>query len=75
MIPYFIFSKNVNEALFVSIGITAVVLLAFGFTKARLSGTGLKECCIGAVQTLLLGGSAAGAAYGIVYGVNSVSVL
>lgn len=30
MIPYFIFVHNVQMALFVSIGITAVVLIAFG---------------------------------------------
>lgn len=70
MIPYFIFVNDVNEALFVSIGITAVVLLAFGYTKAKVSGTGWKDALLGAVQTLLLGGIAAGVAYGIVKAVD-----
>ena len=71
MIPYFIFAHNINRALYASIGITAIVLLMFGFTKAKLSGTGLKDALIGAVQTLLLGGIAAGVAYGVVRAVNS----
>ena len=75
MIPYFIFTKDVNNALFTSIGITAVVLLAFGFTKAKLCGTGLKDAVIGALQTLLIGGVAAGVAYGVVRAVNGATVL
>ena len=75
MIPYFIFVKDVNKALFVSIGVTAVVLLAFGYTKAKLSGTGTKDALWGAVQTLLLGGIAAGVAYGIVKAVDQVPSL
>ena len=75
MIPYFIFHDHVNKALFVSIGITACVLLIFGFVKSKLSGTSLKDCFFSAVQTLVLGAAAAGAAYGIVLGVNSSSTL
>ena len=75
MIPYFIFVKDVNTALFTSIGVTAIVLLAFGYTKAKLSGTGWKDALWGAVQTLLLGSIAAGVAYGIVKAVDGSSSL
>lgn len=69
MIPYFAF-RNVNHALFASIGITIVMLVTFGYLKAFL--TGIKR--IGAVesilQTLAVGAIAAGASYGIVRGVS-----
>ena len=72
MIPYFILSNDVNHALFLSIGLTAVVLLVFGFVKARLlTGTGGKDALYGAVQTLVVGAIAAAAAYGIVRAVNT----
>lgn len=75
LIPYFIFPNNVHNALFLSIGLTGLVLLAFGFVKAKLTGTGNKDAIFGAVQTLAVGGLAAGAAYGIVRAVNSSSAL
>lgn len=75
MIPYFVFVKDVNKALFTSIGVTAIVLLAFGYTKAKLSGTGWKDALWGSVQTLLLGSIAAGVAYGIVKGVDGAPSL
>ena len=71
MIPYFIFVKNVYTGLFVSIGVTAVVLIAFGFIKSKLAGTGFKDACIGSLQTLVLGGIAAGVAYGVVQAIDS----
>lgn len=70
MIPYFAVT-DVNTALFISIGITVVILLAFGYTKAIITGTGQKSAVYSAAQTLLVGALAAGASYGIVRGVNA----
>jgi len=75
LLPYFIYTNDIHDALFVSIGLTGAVLLAFGFVKAKLTGTGLKDAFSGAVQTLIIGGAAAGAAYGIVRAVNSTESL
>ena len=74
MIPYFAI-RQVTLALFVSIGITAVILLAFGFVKAKLTGTGHKDAIWSAAQTLLIGAVAAGVAYGIVRAVDSTKAL
>ena len=73
--PYFIYRNNVQHALFLSIGLTGVVLLLFGYVKARLTGNSLKDAVLGAVQTLIVGGIAAGAAYGIVRAVNGSTSL
>lgn len=70
MIPYFAY-KNVNHALFTSIGITAVILLVFGYVKAVITGCRTKDAVFSAVQTLVVGAVAAAASYGIVRGVNS----
>jgi vacuolar iron transporter family protein len=69
MIPYFAI-KRVNHALFVSIGITVIVLLVFGYAKAAISGTSRRACFGSAIQTLAIGVTAAGTSYGIVYGIN-----
>lgn len=71
MIPYFAI-QNVSRALLVSIGITVVTLLSFGYTKAIATGTTRKEAGWSAVQTLVVGVLAAAASYGIVRGVNSI---
>ena len=65
--PYF-FIPQAHVALLYSCLLTGVVLLVFGVIKARVTGagTGLKGYVWGAVSTLLVGGAAAGAAYGIV---------
>lgn len=71
MIPYFAIS-TVNKALFVSIGITAVMLLVFGYVKAIATGeTSRRMGLWGALETLLIGATAAGVSYGIVKGVDS----
>lgn len=70
MIPYFAF-KNVNHALFTSIGITVVILIIFGYVKALVTGTTHKDAVFSAAQTLFIGVLAAGVSYGIVRGVNS----
>ncbi|KAK3642611.1 Protein ccc1 [Elasticomyces elasticus] len=70
MIPYFAL-HNVTHALFTSIGITAVILVVFGYVKAIVTGCRHKDAAWSAVQTLIVGVVAAGASYGIVRGVNS----
>ena len=71
MIPYFIFSNNVLFGLYTSIGVTGIVLIAFGYIKSKLAGTNLKDAIFGAIQTLVLGSAAAGVAYAVVQAVNS----
>ena len=65
MIPYFAM-RNVSHALFVSIGITTVMLLVFGFIKNWVSIGTKRSGLYGAVQTLAVGSFAAAASYGIV---------
>jgi vacuolar iron transporter family protein len=74
MIPYFAM-KRVTHALFVSIGISVVVLLTFGFIKSRVVVKDNFAAFKSAVQTLVVGVIAAGASYGIVRGVNSSKTL
>lgn len=70
MIPYFAISA-VNHALYTSIGVTVVILLIFGYVKARITGTTHKDALWSACQTLLVGAVAAAVSYGIVRGVDS----
>jgi vacuolar iron transporter family protein len=70
MIPYFAI-RSVNKALFVSIGVTAVMLLIFGFVKAIVTGTNRRTALFCAGETLMIGAIAAGVSYGIVKGVDS----
>lgn len=56
-------------ALIYSCILTGVVLLIFGAVKARVTGAagrGFAGYAYGAVSTLLVGGAAAAAAYGLV---------
>ncbi|KAJ6093573.1 Vacuolar iron transporter 1 [Penicillium sp. IBT 16267x] len=69
MIPYFVMS-NVLHALFVSIGITVIVLISFGFIKNYTVIKTKRAGFYGAGQTLLVGAIAAGTSYGIVYGID-----
>lgn len=69
MIPYFAM-HNVLHALFVSIGITVVVLISFGFIKNYIVIKTKRAGFYGAAQTLLVGAIAAGTSYGIVYGID-----
>ena len=73
MIPYFAMT-NVTHALFVSIGITFVILLVFGFVKNYITIRTKRAGLYGAVQTLFIGTLAAGTSYGIVRGINSSSI-
>ena len=70
MIPYFAVQR-VNTALFISIAITAVMLLVFGYVKAIATGTNRQIAVYGAAETLLIGAVAAGVSYGIVKGVDT----
>lgn len=70
MIPYFAMG-NVTHALFVSIGITTVILTMFGFIKNWVMIGTKQSGFYGAVQTLAVGTLAAGASYGIVRAIDS----
>lgn len=70
MVPYFAM-QNVTHALFVSIGITVVILLVFGFVKNWVTVRTKKAGAYGALQTLFVGALAAGTSYGIVRAVDS----
>jgi VIT1/CCC1 family predicted Fe2+/Mn2+ transporter len=70
MIPYFAM-KHVIHALFVSIGITVVILLAFGYIKNWVTVRTKRSAMYGAVQTLFVGVLAAATSYGIVRAINS----
>lgn len=73
MIPYFAMN-NVTHALFVSIGITFVILVAFGFIKNYFMLKSARSGFYGAFQTLLVGTIAAGTSYGIVYGIDHSNI-
>ncbi|KAM6496759.1 Ccc1 family [Amanita muscaria] len=73
MIPYFAIT-NVTHALFVSIAITFVVLLVFGFIKNYVTIKTKRAGFYGAVQTLIVGALAAATSYGIVRGINNNSM-
>jgi VIT1/CCC1 family predicted Fe2+/Mn2+ transporter len=70
MIPYFAMS-DVTHALFVSIGITIVILLSFGYAKTWFTVHTHRLSFLGAIQTLTVGALAAGASYGIVRAIDS----
>ncbi|KAG2055940.1 DUF125-domain-containing protein [Suillus hirtellus] len=67
LIPYF-FIPQAHVALIYSCIITGIVLLIFGAVKARVTGAGqgVGGYIWGAVSTLLVGGTAAAAAYALV---------
>ncbi|OAP56207.1 hypothetical protein AYL99_09386 [Fonsecaea erecta] len=73
MIPYFAIHHATN-ALFVSIGLTAIILIVFGYFKCAFAGCGRRQSIWGAVQTLCIGAAAAGASYGIVRAVDSSNI-
>ena len=72
MIPYFAI-KNVTHALFISIGITVVILLGFGYVKNKITVGTKRAGLYGAAQTLVVGALAASASYGIVRAIDSAS--
>ncbi|ORX54052.1 DUF125-domain-containing protein [Hesseltinella vesiculosa] len=62
--PY-VFTDDANKALIVSVAVTLLTLLIFGYVKSRLINP--KGAVWGAIQTLLIGALAAACSYGIVY--------
>lgn len=65
MLPYF-FMERASVALLVSIAITMVILIAFGFLKNWIAIRTRKAGFWGALQTLIVGALAAGTSYAIV---------
>ena len=65
MIPYFATDRT-TRALIISICITAVILVVFGYLKAQFVGLTPRQCGQSAVVTLVTGMVPAGASYGIV---------
>lgn len=61
LMPYF-FVKDMNRAVLWSVALTLIALSLFGAVKARLTGISPVK---GAIQTMIIGGLAAGAAFGI----------
>ncbi|EXA30967.1 hypothetical protein FOVG_17696 [Fusarium oxysporum f. sp. pisi HDV247] len=70
MIPYFT-TRDVNTALFASIGATCAMLCIFGYGKAAITGLSRPSALYGSLETLLIGAIAAGASYGIVKVANA----
>lgn len=70
MLPYLAY-QDVLDALFTSIGITFILLIAFGYVRAVLTGLKGKDVMSSIVQTVAVGVLAAGTSYGIVRGINS----
>ncbi|KAI8146550.1 Ccc1 family [Fennellomyces sp. T-0311] len=64
LLPY-VFVDDSTLALYISIAVTSLTLLIFGYCKSRLVNP--KGAFKGAIQTLLIGALAAGASYAIVY--------
>jgi len=61
LLPYML-TKKVHTGLLLSIAVTLTALFVFGYAKGRI--TGLRSLR-GGLQTVLIGGLAAGAAFGI----------
>ncbi|KAK0648637.1 Ccc1 family [Cercophora newfieldiana] len=72
MVPYF-FMEEARRALGVSVGISVVVLLVFGFAKTYVTVRNRRAGAWGALQTLVIGAVAAGTSYGVVRWVDEVS--
>ncbi len=72
LLPYFFFARAATGLIYSCI-VTGIVLLIFGAVKARVTGAGTGALSIlwGAISTLLVGGIAAGAAFGIVKALES----
>jgi hypothetical protein len=62
LVPYMIFKDDAMTALYVSLGLTLVTLFIFGFIKGKLLGV-----CpwVSGLQMMVVGGAAAGCAFGI----------
>jgi vacuolar iron transporter family protein len=58
----YVFILNMQSALYVSVGVTLAALFVFGYVKGRFTGLNPLK---GALQTTVIGGLAAGAAFAI----------
>ncbi|ORY82439.1 Ccc1 family [Protomyces lactucae-debilis] len=65
LLPYLLISKTL-DALYVSIGLTALVLFVFGWLKCTILRRGARACLLSALQTMTVGLAAAGASFGLV---------
>ncbi|GAA5982614.1 hypothetical protein JCM5350_002120 [Sporobolomyces pararoseus] len=67
LVPYF-FIPTAGEGLVWSAGITAIVLLVFGAFKTYFTGAaiGISGYAYGSITTLLVGGAAAAASFGVI---------
>lgn len=72
LIPYFCFHR-IMPAFYTSIALTAITLVIFGLVKAYFTGSkiGWKGYTKASVLTLVIGGMAAGSAYGISRAIES----
>lgn len=61
LLPYML-AKKVQTGLWFSVGVTLAALFVFGYAKSQITGLGPWR---GGLQTILIGGLAAGAAFGI----------
>ena len=61
LVPYML-AREVRSALWISVAVTLAALLVFGYVKGQFTGAGRTKS---ALQTMLIGGLAAGAAFGI----------
>ncbi|KAK4166446.1 vacuolar iron transporter Ccc1 [Cladorrhinum sp. PSN259] len=78
LIPYFCVRSSLVKALYVSVGVMALALFAFGYVKTGFTTGGKKrwgerrgKCIWGGCQMVLVGGMAAGAAMGLVKGLST----
>ena len=62
--------RHVERALFISIGITLVALCLFGYLKGYFTGT---QPLKSAVQTVVIGTLASGAAFGLARAIQAIS--
>ncbi|KAJ2967765.1 hypothetical protein NQ176_g9506 [Zarea fungicola] len=70
MIPYFVM-PHVGQAFMVSIGVTAFILLLFGYVKNYIAIRNHRAGAWGAIQTLIIGVLAAGTSYIIIKALDS----
>lgn len=66
LLPYML-ASSASKALLISVGITLFALLVFGAVKGRLTGAGTVRS---GMQTMLIGGLAAGVAYALARALN-----
>jgi VIT1/CCC1 family predicted Fe2+/Mn2+ transporter len=71
MIPFFVV-RQIQFALFVSIGVAGMLRMTLGFAKKIVTGTSRRDALFYGIQILGLGAATAAASYGIARGVHSL---